>query len=149
MALLFISLATFEIILLFTIFGDSLSIRAKHLHTNISTPPPTTLTKAAANSTTNQHIPIQRLIFSIPATLSEITYAAYGLSVTLLTPVEGWLIDRYGEYMRYYLMFLGSILTILLMVWMGLSVSYPLLLVGYIFYPMPLSADAYSSTKRL
>ncbi|KAJ2559872.1 hypothetical protein EV175_000106 [Coemansia sp. RSA 1933] len=67
-----------------------------------------------------------------------ITFVIYGLALTLLVPVIGKIndlvIERYGDQMRYYLMFFGSVTSILTITLMALAKSFGVMIFGYVLY---------------
>ncbi|KAJ2212689.1 hypothetical protein EV179_004436 [Coemansia sp. RSA 487] len=69
---------------------------------------------------------------------SGITFVVYGLALTVLVPVIGKvndvIIERYGDQMRYYLMLIGSLSSILTITLMALAKSYGVMIFGYVLY---------------
>ncbi|KAI9499904.1 hypothetical protein GGI26_005862 [Coemansia sp. RSA 1358] len=67
-----------------------------------------------------------------------ITFVIYGLALTILVPVIGqvsnWLIGRYGEQARYYVMIFGSLTSILTLALLAFGKTYGVMMVAYSFY---------------
>lgn len=163
-SLFIISLGCLEFALLVTISGDSLEIREESRRRSDITPPFVLTMEATNNVPIWRLVFLVPVILSTVSIISSIgmqcilellvplhldrhfnlsdrigiTFVAYGISLTILTPIIGrftdFFIDRYGNHTRYYLMCIGSVTTILFMVWIGLSGTYQLLLAGYILY---------------
>ncbi|KAJ2742689.1 hypothetical protein GGI20_004308 [Coemansia sp. BCRC 34301] len=66
-----------------------------------------------------------------------ITFVIFGLALTILAPLTGkandWLIEKYGNDVRYYVMLFGSVATIFAILTMALASSYTVMMVGYVF----------------
>ncbi|KAJ2887083.1 hypothetical protein IWW38_005179, partial [Coemansia aciculifera] len=66
-----------------------------------------------------------------------ITFVIFGSALTIFAPLLGkandWLIERYGDSMRYYVMLIGSVATIFAILTMALANSYAVMMTGYVF----------------
>ncbi|KAJ1950588.1 hypothetical protein FBU59_000606 [Linderina macrospora] len=69
---------------------------------------------------------------------SSMVFVIFGLALTILVPCVGslsnWLIEKWGESMRYYVMFAGAIGTIFTMLIMALANTYAAMMVGYVLF---------------
>ncbi|KAJ1954538.1 hypothetical protein EC988_002379, partial [Linderina pennispora] len=69
---------------------------------------------------------------------SSMAFVIFGLALTIFVPCIGslsdWLIEKWGESMRYYTMFFGSIASIFTMLIMALANTYAVMMVGYVLF---------------